>query len=112
MIMAADSGNVVVNWFSSNIDSLLISMANGAINLFINPIIVCIGNAFQWAVSFLPDRPTQSFDITTVLDSTFLAYLNWFIPFDALQPAFVTVFTAVTIRYCFFPILRWFKLVK
>lgn len=112
MSSSADSGKTVVNWFSANIDALLLSMVNGVINLLINPIIAAIGTAFTWACGFLPDFSIGSLDISAVFDSQFLAYLNWFVPFDALTPCFVTIFTAISVYYLVFPLLRWFKLVK
>ena len=105
-------GSDFAGWFSQNIDALLISMANGVIMFIINPLIKLIGTTFQSAVSLLPTFQLGSLDMATIVGSDFLAQMNWFVPFDVVNNAFVAIATAISCHYLVFPVLRWFKLVK
>jgi len=68
-----------------------------------------VQEAMTYAISFLPDSPFTM--VSNSPASTYMGYVNWFIPFSFMLTSLEAWLTAIAVYYCIMAILRWTKVI-
>lgn len=77
---------------------------------FVNFLISSIGKLLSLLLSFLPNSPFQSVDLSSIQD--FLGYMNYLIPVVEIVSILTAWCTAIGIYYIYQIALRWAKAVE
>lgn len=75
-----------------------------------NTIAQFLSQTMKWVVSFLPDSPFTLLSNSPV--QPYLAYINWFIPFDFIVTTMEAWLAAIALYYLYSVILRWVKAIN
>lgn len=69
-----------------------------------------LSKTFKWVIGLLPNSPFKLLSNSPV--QPYLAYINWFIPFDFIVSTMEAWLAAIAAYYLYSVILRWVKAIN
>lgn len=73
-------------------------------------ILSLLKNTLKWVINLLPNSPFTALSNSPI--QPYLAYINWFIPFDFIVSTLEAWLVAIAVYYVYSVVLRWVKAIN